>query len=173
MAGGSRLEAAKVSVGLGGGIAVKAGESAGSFAFDAEIAGGKAILDTSKSDGFLKKILPEGGLTFEFDLGIGWSTERGFHLSGSAGLETSFALNKTVGPFHLDTAHLGIGVAGDKLRLGAGISGGASLGPVAVSVDRLGFGLELKFQRGNLGPVGPDARSSRPRASASRSTPDR
>lgn len=153
LTGGSRVEATKVQVGIGGGMAIKGGESSGSFAFDAQISGGKVILDTSQSDGFLKKILPEKGLTFEFDLGIGWSTDRGFHLSGSAGLETTFSLNKTIGPFRLDTANLGVGVSGEKLRLGAGLSGGASLGPVAVSVDRLGFALALEFHSGNLGPV--------------------
>jgi hypothetical protein len=152
---GSRLEAKRVQAGLIAALKwdIAQNKANADVRFETKFVGAKAIIDTSHSDGFLAKILPSDGLSLDFDFDLGWSAARGFFFSGSAGLETAIALNQTLGPFRLDTVHLILGVAADKLRLEASLDGSGVLGPITASVERIGVALDLKFVRGNLGPV--------------------
>lgn len=154
MADSSRLEANQISaiVSAGAKFDAVAKQAKADIGFEVKVAGGKLVVE-STSDGFLAKILPSDGLSFNFDFDLGWSSDRGFFFSGSAGLELALALNKTLGPFHLDTLHLLLGIAAAGIVVEASLDGGATLGPVACSVQRLGVGLDLEFKRGNLGPV--------------------
>jgi hypothetical protein len=49
--------------------------------------------------------------------------------------------------------HIGLGVSGNSLPLTVSLTGGASLGPIDVTVDQLGLSLILGLSSGNLGPV--------------------
>lgn len=154
-ADGSRLQAKRVQAGLLVGFEwdIKTGTAKADVGFEAKFVQGKLIIDTSKSDGFLQKILPSGGLTADFDFDLGWTAERGFFFTGSAGLETSFALNRTLGPFRLDALNLLLAVASDKLRIETTLDGSATIGPVSTAVSRIGLAVDLKFTPGNLGEV--------------------
>ena len=153
--GGSRLEATLVRAGLIASLEWDAVNSraAADAGFEVKVTKANLVVDTSNSDGFLQKLLPPPGLNANFAFDLGWTAARGFFFSGSASLEHAFALNLAVGPFHVDTLHLVIDSESGELTLEASIDGGGTLGPIAVSIERIGVDLDLKFSRGNLGPV--------------------
>jgi hypothetical protein len=121
--------------------------------FEAKVVKGELFIDTSKCDGFLQTLLPSDGLKLKLDFDLGWTAERGFFFSGSAGLETAIALGLSLGPIELQTLHLLLGIADDQLRIEASLDAAGALGPIAASVERIGVALDLKFSRGNLGPI--------------------
>jgi len=153
--GSSRLQATSLQAGLSAQAQWDAAANALSAdaGFEAKAVGGQLFIDSSKSDGFLQTLLPADGLTLKFDFDLGWTADRGFFCSGSAGLETALALGLTLGPFELDTLHLLLAIAADGVHVEASVDGAGVLGPITASVARIGVALGLAFSRGNLGPV--------------------
>ena len=95
--GGSYLEVSQISFGAG----VDATVSPVDMYVQGGLTGGKFVLDVSGADSFLSSILPSGGLTVNFDFGVEWSQHLGLRFSGGARLETTLAVNATLGPFTL------------------------------------------------------------------------
>lgn len=153
--GGSRFEATSVRAGVQTDLVWDAAENqaASDIGFSGKLVGGRGVVDTSKSDAFLRSLLPADGLTFNCDLDLSWSAQRGFHFTGGAGLETAFALNLVVGPFHIQTLHVELDADPTALHLETSLDGSATLGPITASAERIGVALDLAFSRGNLGPV--------------------
>ncbi|MBL0136223.1 MAG: hypothetical protein IPP79_20725 [Chitinophagaceae bacterium] len=52
-------------------------------------------IKSSKSDGFLSKILPQKGISSNFDIQIGWTKKKGIHFRGGVGLEYTLTKPKT------------------------------------------------------------------------------
>lgn len=153
--GGSRLEAKTITVSAGGGFKwnVAANQAQGDVAFEAKFEDGKVVIDTSNGDGFLAKILPKDGIAFDFGFDVGWSSDKGFFFKGGAGFEVALALNQSLGPIELDTIHLLLAIANAGLHVEVSLDCGATLGPLAVAVERIGVAIDLNFKRGNLGPA--------------------
>jgi len=115
--------------------------------------GGKLVIGLGGADNFLASILPKNGLTTSFDFGVEWSQRGGLRFSGGASLGTSISLNATLGPFSLQSAHIEVTADSKSVILELSISGGATIGPIHVLVERLGVKLLTAFQDGNLGPI--------------------
>ncbi len=115
---------------------------------------GKFILQPSDGDNFLKRILPENGLTINFDLAIGYTNERGFYLEGSGGGEITIPLNKQFGKISIPALQLGFRKkpGDDNWFFYASISGKLELGPVKLMVDKIGLALQLKRPEKNTRP---------------------
>ena len=152
---GPRLEAGKISLATGAGFVwdVVANQAHGDFLIESGITHGKLILQFKNADSFLSKILPPDGVEMDFDFGLGFSQRKGVYFTGSAALETNIGLHLSIGPFQLDSLHLGITAGASGLALESSITGAGVLGPVSASVERVGVQADLKFQKGNLGPV--------------------
>jgi hypothetical protein len=151
--GSSRLQATKVDALVGADVAWNGTAATGELDFSLTVTGGQAIIDTSGGDSFLSTLVGPDGLTMNIAFALGWSSERGFYLSGGAALETAFAINATVGPFTIETVHLVLALAGAGASVEVSLDGSGTIGPITASVARLGAMLQLAFQRGNLGPV--------------------
>jgi len=153
LTGGSRIEVASVKliIAFVATWDVTAGKATGDFSIKVQLSDGHAVV--LASDSFLSKIFSGGGLDATFAFAAGWSAAKGLILEGAASIETSFALHQSIGPFLLETLHLRLGITAEGLPVEISLSGSGSLGPVAASVDRIGVIGEMKFQRGNLGPV--------------------
>ena len=157
--GGSRLEATQVSLKAGVSAEGSAGALSprGAVLAAAEIKGGKLLLDMGAGDGFLSSFLSGRRFESDVDAALTWTPENGLHFKGSAGLEVSLPVNRVVGPLQFQTLHLGATLDSSAGRLPVEISAGLSgkLGPLTVTVDRLGLEAQLGFPRtgGNLGPV--------------------
>lgn len=99
-----------------------------------------------EEDGFLQKILPEGGLQGFFDIVIGWSNTEGLYFKGSGLLEISIPINTELGPILFQTVHVGISFDDSGrivLRLTADL--GAKLGILDASVQKIGFDVKIKM----------------------------
>src|SRR5262249_20425417 len=89
----------------------------------------------------------------KFELGARWSATQGFSFEGSASAEIDLPLVLSIGPLRINALHLGLGPSDAGLALEVSMSIGATIGPVAVSVDRIGALATVAFHDGNLGPL--------------------
>ena len=137
---------------IGGGVSASTGKPFEALVL-AGLEKGKLTISTSQSDGFLSTILPADGINVNFDFSITWSSATGVHFDGGATLETSLAVNLSIGPFSIDTIHILLGLDGGDLQLALTVTGSGELGPISASVDRIGVASDLAFHNGNLGPV--------------------
>jgi hypothetical protein len=117
------------------------------------LTGGRFRLDSSQMDSFLSSIIPVS-IDLDFNFGIGWSTANGFFFQGNASPALTLPLHDQIGPFDIETLHLGLDLQqGNTLPFEISVTGGASIGPFSVSVDRIGIQAVLTASDGNLGPV--------------------
>ena len=144
---GTRLEVGGATASAAAHLA----QTGSSLALNADVTKSKLVI--AGGDSFVSSLLPDNGLEANFDLGIGWSSDKGLTLRGSAGLQTDLPVSLSVGGVTLSQLHLAL-LAGD-----AGVSGeisgilSASIGPVQAAIDRVGIAANLSFpdKGGNLG----------------------
>lgn len=128
---------------------------------DLEVSLGKVavVIQAGDGDGFLQKVMPPEGVRFEFDLALGWSTAKGLHFQGSAGLEATLPLHISLFEvLKIESVYLAIlakaatsGAPSIELALATSI--GLSLGRIDANVDQIGLRGILTFPKngGNLG----------------------
>lgn len=120
------------------------------------------VIAPGEGDGFLQAILPPQGLRADFDLGIGWSNLRGFHIEGSGSLEYRVPLHLAIGPVEIPGVTIKAGFAKSdtmdshgSIPLSIGCDVTAKLGPLTAVVQNMGLRLDFSFpaRGGNLGPL--------------------
>jgi len=118
--------------------------------------GARVVIDTSGGDSFLS--LLTGGAKGDAAVSLSgtWTPDHGLKIDGSAAIEIAIPAHAGIGPVELETIYLISGLAPGgavPVEVSAAIKG--SLGPLVVTVDRIGLGAELTFpgQGGNFGPV--------------------
>lgn len=144
--GGTRLEIGQMAVRLQASVDT-AGPDTG---FEIEFTDMALLLDASDGDGFLQKILPRDPMALNFDVLIGYSVSRGLYIEGGAGLDFTYQINKGMGPFFVSTVGFSVYVNSEDLTLTVAVSGGASIGPVSVSVSEIGLRLIIDFNKPGL-----------------------
>lgn len=125
------------------GIAARGPVADPDLALRAAIGKGRLVVDAGSADGFLAEILGGGLWTFEFAVGLEWSSKSGVHLDGSGAVEAKLPLNLTLGPVELRDLLVRAAAAAGHFTLSAGVNGNLALGPVAASVENLGAQLLL------------------------------
>lgn len=118
-----------------------------------ELQGAKLAIVPSDGDSFLRKLLPAGGIEASFDLAVGVSTERGLYFRGDAALAITKPLAIQIGPLHVDAIHVEVRPTGGAIPIRITADVGATLGPIAVAMGKVGVRLDLSFpdESGNLG----------------------
>ena len=101
------------------------------------------VIDNSDADSFLQNILGPEPQVLDLSGSIAWSSKTGLHFEGSASLELVVPINRTIAIAEVQSLSFGVRLAGDAIALVPAVSGRASLGPVNVSVNKLGAKLEL------------------------------
>lgn len=146
---GSRLEV--------GGIHIKADTTLSnaqqSLAVLADVTSAALVITPGDRDGFLDSILPAQGMRADFDLGLAWSNHTGLTLRGSAGLETTVPVGKSVAGVALSSVHLGLRTHGSRITAEVSANLSTTIGPVRAAVERVGLEGALTFpaEGGNLG----------------------
>jgi hypothetical protein len=111
------------------------------------------VIAKGDEDGFLAKLLPEKPLEIDGNLILGFSSKKGFYISGGAGLgqnfEYTFQVQKSLGPIFIETFDLGLSTK-DNLALVTAVSGTASIGPVKASLIKIGMKTTLDFSKPGL-----------------------
>ena len=110
----------------------------------------------SEGDGFLSTVLPEDGLSADFDFAFGWSNTSGFHFNGSGALQAAYPIHKSIGPVNIDSFKLETGTDDSEIRAQISFTAGLKLGPLAVKIDGIGLKALVDFpdDGGNLGVGG-------------------
>ena len=155
-AGGSRLEARQLIVKLGAGFAWNGTQAIGDLIATAEVKKGKLVIDMSKADGFLGKLLSGVNFESDFDLGMGYSTKNGIFFFGSSTLEVKLPVHISLGPVDISALTISVGLQGTKFPIGLSGDIKAALGPLQAVIEEIGLIANLSFpsdRKGNAGPV--------------------
>lgn len=129
----------------------------GSAAFDVGLpASGRAAIDPADGDGFLRKVLPEGGFQYDFDVTPGYNSETGVYLGNEGTLDVSIPSHFEFGPVTLAEVYLGVSPDTDAagIDLEGALSGAVDIGPLSATVDRVGIEASVSFPPGG-GDFGP------------------
>ena len=126
------------------------------------ILGARVTLSLEEADSFLKESVGQKKLEGTSDLRIGWNSAQGVYFHGSSALLVSIPVHRDLGPFSLDSLTFGASLADTGLKIETSVSGGLRLGPLQVTVQRVGLETELSFERGNLGLLGLSPRFKAP-----------
>jgi hypothetical protein len=119
----------------------------------------KLVIDLSDADGFLQTMVGSGPQAIDLSFAVEWSRQSGFAFSGQAQLTATIPLHLTIaGVLQVDTVSVAVtpGSDGSSAAVAVGVTGGLTLGPVAVSVDKVGLQLGVKSAApgtGNLGDL--------------------
>ena len=154
-AGGSRLEFGDFTIGAITHVETSGGATHGDLDLSATLNGGKVVIDATKGDGFLGKIMPGTKIDADFSLLMGISTERGFYFSGSSALEVRLPAHIQIGPISIEALTLTAALDGGNIPLSIGADIKASLGPIEAVVQNMGITATLSFPPGNTGNLGP------------------
>lgn len=100
-------------------------------------------INPSGLDGFLSAILGDSPQTVNLSCGLQWSSESGFTFTGGSSIQVTIPLHETLGIVDVDTISIGLQAGASGIDLIVGASGGVTLGPVSVEVDKLGVSLDL------------------------------
>ena len=76
---------------------------------------------------------------------------KGIYFHGSGNLQVSLPLHLSVGPVLLESLHLGFDIKEEGFAVEASTSGALSIGPLTVTVERLGLLVNASLGSGNLG----------------------
>lgn len=155
-AGGSRIEAREFEARLEALLQAGGGGTQGELTVGAEVRGGRIVVDFSEGDGFVNTLLSGVSLDSEFDIGMGFSSDKGIFFHGSATLEVQLPLHVDLGVVKIGALTIGAGIEDGTfpLSLGADIEG--LLGPLTMVVEQIGIKSTFRIAedgQGNLGPV--------------------
>ncbi|HYP09703.1 MAG TPA: DUF6603 domain-containing protein [Bryobacteraceae bacterium] len=153
---GSRVQISGIEARAGASVALSGGKLKGEPAIEAKLAGGKLIIDTSNASGLLKPLTSGVRVESDFNIALAWKLSTGLKFQGSAALEVAFPTNVTVGPLTIQKTYLRAAL--QAANVVAELSGAVlvNVGPVAITMDRIGLETQWSFPEnanGNLGPV--------------------
>ncbi|MFW9994093.1 MAG: DUF6603 domain-containing protein, partial [Candidatus Odinarchaeota archaeon] len=112
-----------------------------------KITSARLVISVKNGDGFLQKILPEGGIDSNFDLTIGYSTLRGVYFSGSGALDITIPINKAIGPINLESVYLAIKFpeTGKNFPVILAFSANAKIGPISATIKNIGMQININL----------------------------
>jgi hypothetical protein len=149
--GGSRLSIRQFT--LTGGLD-KTSETASESFMELGLLGCEMTFSLSEADGFLSSTIARDRIEAPFDVRIGWTSSNGIYFHGGAGLDLTVPLHAALGPISLESLHLALDPRDEYFDVEASTSGSFTLGPLAVTFDRLGLLVNVSFNGGNLGVFG-------------------
>ncbi len=154
-AGASRLELAKFTLSAGTRVTWDGAKANGSFQIEGDAEHLKVIIDASKGDGFLTKILPGTKFDADFSLVLGVSTEEGLYFRGSSALELQLPVHIALGPVSLEAMTVTVRLDGGEIPVSLGVDIKAALGPLQAAVQNIGVTATFSIAEDNSGNLGP------------------
>ena len=132
----------------------KTSETASESFVELGLLGCEMTFSLSEADGFLSSTIARDRIEAPFDVRIGWTSSNGIYFHGGAGLDVTVPLHAALGPISLESLHLALDTRDEYFDVEASTSGSLTLGPLAVTFDRLGLLVNVSFNGGNLGVFG-------------------
>ena len=103
------------------------------------------VIQAGDGDGFLQKILPDGGMRNEFDLGLGYSLQRGFYFIGKSAFEFRFASQINIGPVEIRDLLVSFEPSAEGIGTGLATSVKVELGPFTAVIEEFGLNATFNF----------------------------
>jgi hypothetical protein len=138
---------------LTGGMEKYSDRPAESF-LEAALLGGSFDFSMNEADGFLKETIAQEKVDSPFELRVGWTSAQGIYFQGSSGLIVTIPVHARLGPFALSSLTVKLDVEDEGLAFESSVNGNLTLGPLTVTVQRLGLKVDVSFGAGNLGIFG-------------------
>ncbi|HEY7232626.1 MAG TPA: DUF6603 domain-containing protein [Gemmatimonadaceae bacterium] len=152
--GGSRIEFGDFTLAALAHLTMSGSSATGDLDVSGTLNDGKVVIDATKGDGFLGKILPGTRIEADFSVVMGISTERGFYFSGSSALEVRLPVHIEIGPISIVGLTLTGGLQGGDIPMSVGADIQAKLGPIQAVVQNMGVTATLSFPPHNSGNLG-------------------
>lgn len=113
----------------------------------AELKQAKLKIGGQNADSFIGKLLADAEIEGSFDLGLEWKLSTGLSIKGGGGLEIGLPIHKSIGPLEIGTVYVALSIKDDgKFNFETSVSLQGSLGPIQVSIERLGVNSKLGFK---------------------------
>lgn len=115
----------------------------------------RLVVSGGDGDGFINKILGEGGITAEAGIGLRVTRSEGVSFTGSGGLEIRLPTHIELGPLEILGLLIALKLRGGDFVLETGADFKIELGPLVGVVENVGISATLSFppNGGNLGPA--------------------
>jgi hypothetical protein len=159
-AAGTRLEATHIGISAGFSASFDGTRARGEPLGLIEVRGGKLVINMSEGDGFIQSILGGAKAQSSFEVKARWRPSTGIVFEGGAGIELVIPTHLSLGPVEIQTLYFLLGFTSEApLRLEVAVALAATIGPLSVSVDRIGAAGNFTFpaeRNGNLGPTNLD-----------------
>ncbi len=111
------------------------------------------VIVPGDGDGFLQNVLPKEGMRLDVDLGLLLSSDKGFTFRGSGGLDADLPVTLSLGEIaQVNAVHLGLKTANGALRGTMTCDVQVRLGPIDVSVERLGLAASYALSGDDTAP---------------------
>ena len=113
-------------------------------------------IGSADADGFVAKLLASANIQGQFDLGLEWQADTGLRVTASGGVEIAIPIHKSLGPIEFEVVYLVLRIESDgtlALEVSTGLTG--TLGPITVTIDRIGALAKLRFASGADAKFGP------------------
>ncbi|MDR4461767.1 MAG: hypothetical protein MRJ67_14810 [Nitrospirales bacterium] len=133
------------------------GDSALDLEFRTSVTGGEFEFSLG-GDGFLESFAQASSCRASFDLALLYGLAHGLQIEGSGGADIRLPVHFRVGPVELHAITISVPLTNDRIPIDIGASLRGNLGPLTLSVDRIGMRAALSFPEvdGNLGPLNLD-----------------
>jgi hypothetical protein len=129
-------------------------EARQSLAFSVDLSPAALVIAPSDGDSFLASLLPAKGVRTDFDLGIGWSSDKGVTFKGQASLDATIPVSRSFAGVSLSSVHIGMLARDGRIAGDVSVTLDASIGPVRATVDRVGVEAVLTFPDEDSGARG-------------------
>ena len=155
VAGSSRVEVGAVDALIGLRFLWDGTRAVGETVAEVRLDEGRAVLDTSKGDGFTRDVLGGGTGDAAFTLRAFWSASTGLRFEGSSAIEIAIPAHAVVGPVELTGLVIRSAPANGTVPIEISGNFRGRLGPLQFIVQRLGLEIAATVPetRGNLGPL--------------------
>ena len=135
--------------GLTGGLLKKTGSGAEGF-LELALLAGNFDFSMKQADAFLKDSVPQNQVGAGFDLRVGWTSSQGIYFDGGSGLTVTLPVHAGIGPVSLTLLTFVLKVDKDGFKLESSVNGNFKIGPLLISVERVGLEIDATFGSGNL-----------------------
>lgn len=128
----------------------------GEVTVSGEVQSGRVIIDFSEGDGFISTLLAGVELESDFDIGLGFSSEKGLFFHGSATLEVQVPLHVDLGVVEIGALTLSVGIDDGSFPIGIATDIQGNLGPLQMVIEQIGMSANFDIAedgQGNLGPL--------------------
>jgi len=109
--------------------------------FEAGLQKGLIVIKFGDADGFITKVLGSG-IQGNFDIGIGFSSDKGIYFTGSSGLEITIPTHVNLGPLQIQSLSVSAVIKNNEPLFSFAGSVLVSLGPLQIVVQNIGLSLQ-------------------------------